>query len=554
MASSNKRFLERFWSLYLVGRSHPWPCATRLSAITRACHDGLYHACHLDSDRTRFSGGDNGVRRYGGRARLGIENSMALSYVDDSLIAGVPIMSSTAKQQLHQLITEYGPELSEDPKRVKALLLDVCSEHRREANVLIAAAEKGVSSRLYRDGGKTPANIITPGLVNQLHNELGIDRTLAEWAVNVWRVSLLGIEKEVNTNLPTNSHKPVSTVKAVKTVKTTTSRVAVNVNKKDSKSLVNGKAYIFFILAILVVLLRVVNFGEVGFSEAEEAPPLATIREEYRIASEQGDAEAQHNLAFMYREGLGGEQSDEKAIFWYRSAALYGNAKAQVFMGWLYQEDINVGIEVFNENAVDWYLHAALPSIEKNDELAVSYYLKAATQGNADGQYLLDLMYEKGVGAKKNKEAVAWYPWYRQTVEHAVVWYRQAAEQGSIMAQYLLGWIYQNGIGVEKDNQEAVFWYLQAAEQSSAAAQFKLGEMYHNGWGVQRNDEQAVTWHRLAANQDHVNAQYRLAQMYRHGQGVTKDNIIADEWMRKAAELGHYEAQNYLGLPYEAIF
>ncbi len=37
----------------------------------------------------------------------------------------------------------------------------------------------------------------------------------------------------------------------------------------------------------------------------------------YRLAAEQGYAEAQLNLAAMYSNGLGVEQDDEQAVFWY---------------------------------------------------------------------------------------------------------------------------------------------------------------------------------------------------------------------------------------------
>lgn len=461
-------------------------------------------------------------------------------------------MSVTIQQKLNRLIIEYGAAaLSEDPGRVKALLMDVCAENnKREVSALIAAAEQEVPRKLYHDGGRTPAKSIITRLANRLHQNRAIDLDLAEWAVKVWRACLLG--EEANIEVPTVSRKLESTVEPLKVAKTATPKVADNVNNRDSKPLVSGKPYIFVILAVLAVLLLAVNFGEVIFPEEGEASPLASIREKYRIASEQGDAEAQSNLAFMYREGLGGEQNDEKAIFWYRTAASYGDAKAQVFMGWLYHDDINAGVpEVFNENTVDWRRQAELTSIEKSDELAVSYYRKAAEQGNAAGQYLLDLIYEDSIVINNNEKALAWY---RQTTEHAVACYHKAAEQGSSIAKYLLGWVYKNGIGVEKDNAEAAFWYLQAAEQNSPAAQFKLGEMYHNGWGVERNDEQAVTWYRKAADQDYVNAQYRLAQMYRHGHGVEEDNGKAEEWTRKAASQGHAKAQNILGLPSEAIF
>ncbi len=80
----------------------------------------------------------------------------------------------------------------------------------------------------------------------------------------------------------------------------------------------------------------------------------------------------------------------------------------------------------------------------------------------------------------------------------AVSWYRKAADQGNAYAQYTLGGMYDRGEGVEKDAVQAVSWYRKAADQGNAYAQYNLGRMYDSGEGVTPNAIAAYMWTSLA--------------------------------------------------------
>ncbi|MGH6920707.1 MAG: trypsin-like peptidase domain-containing protein, partial [Geminicoccaceae bacterium] len=56
----------------------------------------------------------------------------------------------------------------------------------------------------------------------------------------------------------------------------------------------------------------------------------------FRMAAEQGDAMAQHNLGFMYANGRGVAQDDVEAVRWYWMAADQGLADAQHNLGLMY--------------------------------------------------------------------------------------------------------------------------------------------------------------------------------------------------------------------------
>ncbi len=108
--------------------------------------------------------------------------------------------------------------------------------------------------------------------------------------------------------------------------------------------------------------------------------------------------------------------------------------------------------------------------------------------------------------------------------------WRPLAKQGNANAQYNLGVMYDKGRGGPQDYAEAVKWYSKAAEQGVAEAQFNLGVMYGQGLGVPEDLAEAVKWYRKAAEQGNAGAQYNLGVMYGKGQGVPQDYVLAHMW------------------------
>ncbi len=103
--------------------------------------------------------------------------------------------------------------------------------------------------------------------------------------------------------------------------------------------------------------------------------------------------------------------------------------------------------------------------------LAFKEFRAAAEKGEADCQFNLALMYEKGIGVAKDEK-------------EAVVWYRKSAEQGNSNAQFNLGVLYENGRGCDVDFAKANQWYRKAAVQGDALAIGNLGMLYLRGDGV----------------------------------------------------------------------
>jgi hypothetical protein len=92
----------------------------------------------------------------------------------------------------------------------------------------------------------------------------------------------------------------------------------------------------------------------------------------------------------------------------------------------------------------------------------------------------------------------------------AVSWYRKAAEQGNTKAQYLLARMYFEGRGVAQDDAEAFEWYRKAAEQDNVGAEYALGRMYDYGRGTEKDGAKAVEWYQKAVAQGSQDAKDRL--------------------------------------------
>ena len=80
----------------------------------------------------------------------------------------------------------------------------------------------------------------------------------------------------------------------------------------------------------------------------------------YRLAADQGDADARFKLALMYEDGQGVAQDYAEAVRWYRLAADQGYASAQNNLGVMYKNGRGV-LQDYVEAHI-WYNLAAAQS------------------------------------------------------------------------------------------------------------------------------------------------------------------------------------------------
>ena len=154
-------------------------------------------------------------------------------------------------------------------------------------------------------------------------------------------------------------------------------------------------------LTATLCLTLAVLLGSEGMSEsadyqkgvdAYDRGDYATALREWKPLAEQGDANAQLGLGWMYRKGRGVAQDDKTAVKWYRLAAEQGDAFAQYNLGLMYNNG---------------------DGVPQDYKTAVKWYILAAEQGNASAQGNLGAMYDKGKGVLQ--DYVRAHMWYNIT-------------------------------------------------------------------------------------------------------------------------------------------
>ena len=80
---------------------------------------------------------------------------------------------------------------------------------------------------------------------------------------------------------------------------------------------------------------------------------LAALTEIRRLATEQGDRDAQYNLGVAYSEGRGVPQDEAEAVRWLRLAADQGDVDAQSNLGAMY--DLGYGVPQDSVLAHMWF-------------------------------------------------------------------------------------------------------------------------------------------------------------------------------------------------------
>lgn len=204
---------------------------------------------------------------------------------------------------------------------------------------------------------------------------------------------------------------------------------------------------------IPVLILLMATTGAATASDIWQSLFMEKLRDASR-----GDSTAQYDVGSMYQSGRGVAADRGKAIEWYTKAA-----------------------EQDNPNAV-----SRLELMQAN-ELRFTRTEVRAAQDDADSQFDLGNMYEKGIGTDIN---------YGQ----ARNWYGKAAATGHTNANFKLGLMHHEGTGIKQNNKTALIWFRDAAEKGSSPAQYYLGKLYASGSGVPQDYAMSLEWYSRAAD------------------------------------------------------
>lgn len=287
------------------------------------------------------------------------------------------------------------------------------------------------------------------------------------------------------------------------------------------------------------------------------AESLATLQQQ----AESGNSDAQYDLAMCYWKGEKGAPKDNaKAFYWMKRSAGQGDAYAQSWVGYFYENGYGTG---------------------KDDAEAFYWYRRAAEQGNRSAQNNLGEHYYYGRGITRD-------------FGKAAMWYKKAADQGHVSAMFNIGWCYEHGEGVATNRSLALDYYrksaaggnknacqrlaelgesavssssyssaststttvssshvnastLSNAQSGDEVSQFVVGRQYFDDG----NYEQALYWWRTAAKQGYGKASLQLGECYYNSLGVDRNYKTAAYWYTEAAEQGENDACFKLGVCYE---
>lgn len=165
----------------------------------------------------------------------------------------------------------------------------------------------------------------------------------------------------------------------------------------------------------------------------------ATAFRAWKGLADNGEAEAQNNLGYLYQYGYGAKQSYTRAIRYYTLAADQGLAEAHHNLGMLY----------FNGYGSP-----------QNYDQAKRAFLKAAEKELSASEYMLGLIYYQGLGLMQN---------YWRAKNYFV----RAAKNGNVMGQFMLSYMLQVGEGHpdrEPEPLKAFIWSSIAIENGYSEA------------------------------------------------------------------------------------
>ena len=158
----------------------------------------------------------------------------------------------------------------------------------------------------------------------------------------------------------------------------------------------------------------------------------------------------------------------------------------------------------------------------RSDQIAFDSIHRSADLGYAPAQDAMGYFFETGTLTAPDPQ-------------QGVTWYRKAAEQGDRLGEWLLGRDYFVGNGAARDLASAERWLRQAADQGDPFAQYLLGSIRQ-----ERNDYSgAAEWFRKGADQGLPQAQKRLGLLLKQGQGVAENKFEAYVWLLLSFEAGN---------------
>lgn len=256
-----------------------------------------------------------------------------------------------------------------------------------------------------------------------------------------------------------------------------------------------------------IMLAKAYLLGENGFQKEPEKSAFWL-----ETAAKMGNVDAQFKIGFYYLEGFGVEQSEEKALAWFKSAALAGHQLAK-----------KTADEIQLKQETNAFL-------SENKEL-----FAMAERGGDLAQYQLGANYEKKYSAKAVENLEDY------DLKEALKWYQLSADKNNPDALYRLGKAYLLGELMAPDQEKGLTYLKKAGEKNNYDAQKMLARLFEQDLLGKPDLKEALYWHQKAVALNKPEAFYWLGHFYY--QNLTKNDYEeqlynAWFWLEKARQHG----------------
>jgi hypothetical protein len=221
--------------------------------------------------------------------------------------------------------------------------------------------------------------------------------------------------------------------------------------------------------------------------EAYNKQDYKTAFELYTKLANEGDADAQTSLGYMYQVAQGCEKNDEKALELYEKAAEKKQPYALFNLAILYMN--------------------GLGGVPHDQFKAHELHMEAAVRDVPPAMYEVALMLERGLGCLQN-------------FSEAAFWYEEGAKRGHLESFNNLGVLYKDGHGVPIDEARCFICFSKTAEGGLAEGFYNLGQLYDQGFGCEQDHDKALDYCRKAAYKGHAKAKEIIKGLQEEGKIV----------------------------------
>lgn len=249
--------------------------------------------------------------------------------------------------------------------------------------------------------------------------------------------------------------------------------------------------------------------GDAAYTAFEQGQYLTAFKLAQKAAA-RGEPQANTLIGHIYKDGLGVQKDDRKAVEYFKRAADMGDIQGTFALGLSYAKG---------------------QGVKKDFKVAGELFKKAALTGNAEANYNLGLLFL--IDDRTHQKQI-----------RAFQLIRYAAEKGIPQAEYDLAELYQAGTGVDANALEAARWLSRASRHGFAVAQYDYAIRLLQGYGLTKDEPKIPALLKAAAEKGIPGAQNRLGYIYLYGIKAKKDTVEAAKW-RLIAKKNGFKDKNF---------